>query len=574
MHRVFICAAAFYLALASNAVELPAQGPTRNWAQWGGSGNRNAVGHVTRVPLDFRVGDFERATGNWLKETSRHIRWVAPLGSQSYGSPIVAEGRVFISTNNGHGHLKRFPPEVDLGVLLCFSADDGKLLWQYSAQKLRTGRKHDWPMQGIVSSPVVEGERLWLVTNRCEVVCLDVRGYADMEDDGPEKLDRGIAPDDVNEADVVWKLDMMADLGVSPHNMSTCSPTLYKDVLFICTSNGVDESHVKIPAPDAPSFIALDKRTGELLWSDNSPGKNILHGQWSSPSVAVLGGVPQVLFGGGDGWLYSFGADIWKDGKPELLWKFDANPKESKWNLGGRGTRNEFITTPAICNGRVYFATGQDAEHGEGVGHLWCIDPTKRGDVSAELAVLGDAKTIIPHRREQAVDAARGELAIANPNSAVIWHYRQFDRSGDGKIDFEEQFHRSINTPVIEGNLLFAPDFSGLVHCLDAHTGKPHWVCDLEATTWGSPTIVNDHVLVGDEDGDVAIFRVSADAKLSLSDERSPLHEINMNNSIYGSPTVAGNTIYIATRTHLVAIDAAGAANRANAERGPTRRGQ
>jgi outer membrane protein assembly factor BamB len=404
----------------------------------------------------------------------------------------------------------------------------------------------------------VEGERLWLVTNRCEVVCLDALGYRDMEDDGPVKSDRGVSPDDLQEADVAWRLDMKGRLGVRPHNMSTCSPTIYKDVLFICTSNGVDESHVTIPAPDAPSFIALGKHTGELLWSDNSPGKNILHGQWSSPAVAVLGGVPQVLFGGGDGWLYSFRADRWKDGKPELLWTFDTNPKESKYVLGGRGTRNEFITTPAIHNGRVYVATGQDAEHGEGVGHLWCIDPTKRGDVSPELAVLADAKTIIPHRRNLAVDPKLGEMAIPNPNSAVIWHYRQFDRNGDKKIDFEEEFHRSISTPVIEGNLLFAPDFSGLVHCLDARTGQPHWASDLLAASWGSPTIVNDHVLVGDEDGDLAIFQVSADPELSLDKDHLVLREINLNNSIYSSPTVADNTIYIATRTHLFAVDASG----------------
>ena len=35
-----------------------------------------------------------------------------------------------------------------------------------------------------------------------------------------------------------------------------------------------------------------------------------------------------------------------------------------------------------------YLATGQDPEAGEGDADLWCIDPTKRGDVSAELAVM------------------------------------------------------------------------------------------------------------------------------------------------------------------------------------------
>ena len=99
---------------------------------------------------------------------------------------------------------------------------------------------------------------------------------------------------------------MMGQLGTRQHNMCSCSVTAAGDLLLVSTSNGVDETHENIPAPDAPSFIALDKHTGKLVWADNSPGRNILHGQWSSPAFAVLGGVPQAIFAGGDGWLYSF----------------------------------------------------------------------------------------------------------------------------------------------------------------------------------------------------------------------------------------------------------------------------
>ena len=63
-----------------------------------------------------------------------------------------------------------------------------------------------------------------------------------------------------------------------------------------------------------------------------------------------------------------------------------------------------------------------------GTGHLWCIDPTKRGDTSPELAIsLGDPDTPLPHRRLQAVDKENGEAACPNPNSAAVWHYPGFD---------------------------------------------------------------------------------------------------------------------------------------------------
>ena len=129
-------------------------------------------------------------------------------------------------------------------------------------------------------------------------MCLDTNGFRDGKNDGPVQDELLEVP---NEADVVWKYDMFGKLGVRPHNVANCSVTCADKVLLVATSNGVGEDHISIPNPDAPSFIALDRATGKLLWQDNSPGKNILHGQWSSPAFAVLGGVPQAIFAGGDG---------------------------------------------------------------------------------------------------------------------------------------------------------------------------------------------------------------------------------------------------------------------------------
>ena len=175
------------------------------------------------------------------------------------------------------------------------------------------------------------------------------------------------------------------------------------------------EGHVNIPAPEAPSFIAVDKNSGKVLWTDKSPGTNILHGQWSSPTVAELGGETQVLMGGGDGWLYSFAVQPEEGGKAKLLWKFDCNPKTSKYLLGGRANRNHIIGTPVVYDGLVYIAVGEDPEHGEGVGHLWCIDPTKRGDVSPEIVYnKKDPSTPIPHKRVQACVPAEGDFTKEN----------------------------------------------------------------------------------------------------------------------------------------------------------------
>ncbi len=607
----------------------------KDWPQWGGSRLRNNTPGVTGLPQTWDIGKFDRRTGEWDKTDVENIVWYANLGSQTYGNPVVAGGRVFVGTNNGAGHLKRYPSKVDLGCLLAFNEADGEFLWQHSSEKLITGRVHDWPLQGICCAPLVEGDRLWFVTSRGEVRCLDTEGFYDNEDDGPvkdevafvaelmlasdegkaavaalgegklsdalvealatagEEVSGDVKIESVNEgaswvasgnfggvdrtfelkkagprlsvfkklgvsdkrdADTIWIFNMMTELGTSQHNMCSCSVTSYGDYLFVNTSNGLDESHLNLPAPDAPTFLCMNKNTGELLWQDSSPGSNILHGQWSSPTVAVLGGVPQVLFCGGDGWLYSFKADGGVDGKPELLWKFDCNPKESKWVIGGEGTRNNLIATPVVYNDLVYIAVGQDPEHGEGEGHFWCIDPNKRGNVSPQLAmkVEGDTRTEIPHKRIQAVEPEKGEIAVDNPNSAVVWHYSLSDNNDDGEIDFEEEMHRTIGTCAIKDDVIYVADFSGLLHCLDARgengQAKVHFTYDMFAQSWGSPLIADGHVYVGDEDGDVAIFQFGPQYN-------EPIEEINMGSSVYSTPIAANGRIYISTKDKLFAIE-------------------
>jgi outer membrane protein assembly factor BamB len=505
-----------------------------DWPQWGGWSARNNTPEGKNIPI------------KWNAEEKQNVLWTAKLGSQTYGNPVSANGKVFVGTNNGNGYVKRFPAATDLGCLLCFDEKTGKFLWQHSNQKLPQGRVNDWPMQGVCSTPYCDGDRLWYVSNRGEVVCLDANGFLDGKNDGPFKAEPN---ENKDEADVIWAFDMIAQMGISQHNMCSCSVGCVGETLFVCTSNGVDETHLNIPAPTAPSFFAMDRNTAKVLWTDNSPGMNILHGQWSSPAYGVFGGQGQVLFGGGDGWLYSFDPAGDGQGHAKLLWKFDCNPKESKYSIDGRATRNHIIATPVIYDGLVYCAVGEDPEHGPGNGHLWCINPNKRGDVSAELAVDSAGKELTPRRIQDVITSA-GEKTVANPNSAAVWHFDKKDFNKDGQIAFEEEMHRTIGTAAIKDGLLYIADFSGLFHCLDAKTGERFWVHDMFSESWGSPLIVENKVYIGDADGDVTVFECGKTKKI--------LSEVNVGNAVYTSPVVANNVLYIANRSTLFAIGGGG----------------
>src|ERR1019366_10212912 len=309
-----------------------AKSSAQDWIMYGGTPARNMANTLVKgLPAE------------WDSDAKKpvNIKWVADLGSKAYGGPIVAGGRVFIGTNNQNARDKKWlKPDgepVDLGVVMCFDEATGKFQWQAVHEKLPGGQVVDWPLEGICSSPHVEGDRLYYVSNRCEVICADVATGKDL-----------------------WKLDMIGKLGVFPHNISDCSPLLVGDNLWVVTSNGVNEDHINVPAPKAPSFIKVDKANGNVLWQDNEPtasllvvqkgnlnqqaffkalvnrGELIQHGQWANASYAVVKGQPQVLFPGGDGWIRAF------DPQGKLIWKFDCNPKDAKYELQGRGTRSDF----------------------------------------------------------------------------------------------------------------------------------------------------------------------------------------------------------------------------------------
>ena len=492
----------------------------QDWPQWGGNDlGRNMYSPAKGLPDRFDPGKLKKGTEEVDLSTTKNVKWVAKLGSQAYGNAVVAGGKIFVGTNNENPRDPQH--QGDRGILLCFDEKTGAFLWQLVVPKLAAGRVNDWPDLGLFSSPLIEGNRVYLVTTRCEVICLDTEGMSN-GNDGPFKdeanyvvKETGKPPAQIGpkDADIIWVYDMIDELGVFPHNASNCSLLIIDDLIYACTSNGQDWGHVNVPSPNAPSLIALNKKTGELAGEDDAQiGPLILHGLWSSPSAGKINGKWQIFFGGGDGVCYAFDAKPLKQGTNsylKTLWKCDANPPEYRFKDGkpvkyapttGTGPC-QIIATPVFWKNRVYVAIGEDPEHEGGEGNLVCIDATKTGDIS-KTGILWSNKTI---RRTM------GTVSI-DPDTG----------------------------------LLFLADFDGYVHCLDAETGKVYWVHDMKAHMWGSTLVADGKVYIGDEDGDLAV--------LAASKEKKVLSETNLGAPIYSTPIVANGVVYVASQYHLFAF--------------------
>ena len=481
-----------------------------DWPMWGRDETRNMSCDETGLPDTFVAGEYIGASDEIDPETTENVKWIAKLGSQSYGNPTVSGGRIFVGTNNDTPRDERF--KGDRCTVYCFEEETGAFQWELNVPKLGTGKVSDWEFLGICSSPSVEGDRVYLVTNRCEVICLDANGMQDgndgpYKDEGQYMAGPGNDPMEVTatDADIIWVLNMIDECGVFPHNITTSSVLISGDNLWVSTSNGVDYGHVETPAPNAPSLILVDKNTGELIGEEASGlSTRIFHSNWSSPAYLRTDEVELGIFGGPDGVVYAFkptpveGEDGWP--VLEEAWRYDCNPPEYREKDGepipytNRYGPSEVLGTPITWDGKVYAVIGQDPEHGEGIGNLTCI-------------------------------SAEGK---------ELWSYRDINRS--------------LSTMAIADGLLFTADYSGFIYCFDALSGEKYWVHDTKGHIWSSPLVADGKVYLGNEDGYMTIIPATKE----YSEEN--VTEVDMTAQIYSSAIAANGVLYVATHTHLFAI--------------------
>jgi outer membrane protein assembly factor BamB len=456
---------------------------------FGGTPQRNMVNTIDKdVPIDFSIEEGKE----------KNVLWSAQLGDKAYGGPVIADGRVYVGTNN---HNPRDPKDMtddSEAVLMVFEEKTGKFLWQLKHKCPPNALFNDARSMGLCSTPCIDAGNAYYTTPGCVLVCADAKGK------------------------IVWEFDMMKDLKVEPYHLGNCSPLVSGDLVFVITGNGIDDNTGTPNNPKAPSFAAFDKKTGKLAWKSDLPGAEIVEGQWSNPTLGVVAGKAQVIFPAGDSVLYSFEPTTGK-----LLWKFDCQPVKAAPVNGNKAIRNYFISTPVVVGDRLYVGLGvYPGGHPNPTksSHVVCVDITKTGDVSPKNL---DAKD------------------PANKNSALVWAYggEVVPRPAKGRRVF---FEKTISTCAVAGGLVYIAEEAGYIHCLDAKTGTQLWDDDLKDEIWGSPYCVDGKVFLSTASGTMNIYEAGPKKNVIASLELSP--------TIHSTPVVANGVLYIMTNSKLYAI--------------------
>jgi len=471
--------------------------------QWGSRYSRNMVSAETGLPESF-----DPATG-------KNINWVVELGTESYATPVIARGKVLVGTNNEHPRDPRH--KGDRGVLLCLDEKDGSLCWQLIVPKFMPMLYRDWPRSGICSPATVEDDRVYIVSNRSEVMCLDLDGQVN-GNDGPFVDEARLMSPNPSEpmqvtqtdADIIWLFNMQDKLGVHQHDAAHSSILLHGDFLYVNTSNGLNDKHAMIPAPEAPSLIILDKKTGRLVARDDENiGPKIFHSTWSSPALGEVDGRTLVFFCGGDGVCYAFDTikGIPAAGEVQKLnrhWRFDCDPDAPKENVhqyvrNRKESPSNVKSTPVFHDGRIYVTYGGDIWWGKNEAWLKCFDANGSGDIT---------------------------------HSGQIWTYPVEDHC--------------CSTPSVHDGLVFVADCSGLVHCVDAETGKPYWTHQTKGSIWASTLVADGKVYIGTRRRDFYVLAASREKKLISSTK--------LDSPMCSTPVAANGVLYITTLKKLYAV--------------------
>jgi outer membrane protein assembly factor BamB len=272
-----VAAWALLPVLARSAEATGAAVAARNWPAW-------------RGPLGTGVAPLARPPLEWGEDSGKNIRWRAAIPGRGHSTPIVWEDRVFLSTAVPYGEA--LPPRYSTApgthdgipvtrnhefVVLALDRRDGKVLWQRTVRRAlpHEGGHHTASLAS--SSPVTDGERLFVSFGSYGIYCLDKNG------------------------EVEWERSFGPMQTLHGHGEGS-SPALHGDTLIVNWDQ------------EGGSFVtALDAATGRDRWRIARDEVT----SWATPIVVEHDGRQQVVISGTGrvrGYDLATGAVLWQCG--------------------------------------------------------------------------------------------------------------------------------------------------------------------------------------------------------------------------------------------------------------------
>ncbi len=253
----------------------------------------------------------------WPEDGPKLI-WKAAGAGRGYSSLAIVDGRIY-TLGDGLSTAE----DAD-EYITCFDQATGKQLWKTKAGPAWNDGKPTW--QSSRSTPTIDGDRLYVLTPFGVLICCDINGKEQ------------------------WRKDLAQEFGGQKADSWGYSESVLIDGdKLVCTPGGPKNT-----------MVALNKKTGELLWTTPRPeDRGAGH---ASIVITTVGGTRVYVQSTGSGAM-GVRAD---DGK--LLWTFDIDKTTA------------VIPTPVVRDDLVFFVAGYG--RGGGAAEASAEQQWRRGDGS------------------------------------------------------------------------------------------------------------------------------------------------------------------------------------------------
>ena len=316
---------------------------------------------------------------------------------------------------------------------LSIDRNSGAILQNVEIFRLKSPKLTNSKNSFASPTPVVDGERVYVHFGAYGTACLTQSG------------------------EIVWKTRLEYDNG---QHGTGGSPIVYEDLLIIsCDGN------------DVQFVVALDKLTGKVKWKKSREG----YQAYSTPLVVSLPGGDQVISPG------AFRAVAYEPRSGKELWQVRY----------GEGFSN--VPRPVYGDGLVFICTGFQQP--------------------SMLAVRLDGK---------------GDVT----NSKVEW-----------KLDRGVPLTAS---PLLVGNELYMVTDNGIATCVDAKTGKEYWRARVGGNHSASPIYADGRIYFLSEEGESVVIAPGQTLKHLTTNQ--------LDGRTLASMAVSGGSIFIRSETHLYRI--------------------
>jgi outer membrane protein assembly factor BamB len=306
-------------------VSVQAQGPRRvamgDWPELRGP-QRDGISRETGLPERWALN-------------GENFLWRAPYGGRS--SPIVLGNRVYVQNPTGRG--------ADLRErVMSLDADTGKVVWEYRFNIFQS----DVPPHRVGwATPAADPEtgNVYALSVGAQLVALSRDGA------------------------LLWDRSFGEEFAAfTTHGGRTMSPVIDGDLVIVSAA----VSNWGTQANRAHRFVALDKRTGQIVYVAN-PGGRPYDTAYAPPLITTVAGTRLLIAGLGDGAVHAI-----KPQTGEKVWSFVA-------------AKRAINTGVVVRDGTVFISHGDENLDTSEMGMVAAIDGTATGTIATtKWAVVGD----------------------------------------------------------------------------------------------------------------------------------------------------------------------------------------